>query len=103
MVDTAALAPAIRRANSKALEILLQGDPVLIDVLPAKELIPELKEHTILHAGPPIEWDRMCGPMRGAVAGVAVFEGWARDLDEAGVQASKGCFEFHPNLSLIHI
>ena len=56
MVDTAALAPAIRRANSKALEILLQGDPVLIDVVPAKDLIPELKEHTILHAGPPIEW-----------------------------------------------
>jgi len=97
MVDTAALAPAIRWANSKALEILLQGDPVLIDVVPAKDLIPELKEHTILHAGPPIEWDRMCGPMRGAVAGVAVFEGWARDLDEAGVQASKGCFDFHPN------
>ena len=59
MVDTAALAPAIRWANSKALEILLQGDPVLIDVVPAKDLIPELKEHTILHAGPPIEWDRM--------------------------------------------
>lgn len=55
MVDTAALAPAIRWANSKALEILLQGDPVLIDVLPANDLIPELKEHTILHAGPPIE------------------------------------------------
>ena len=40
MVDTAALAPAIRWANSKALEILLQGDPVLIDVLPANDLIP---------------------------------------------------------------
>ena len=96
-MDSTSLAGAIRSANSKALEILLQGDPVLIDVLPARDLIPELKEHTILHAGPPIEWDRMCGPMRGAVAGVAVFEGWAGDLDEAGVQASKGCFDFHPN------
>ena len=34
----------------------------------------------ILHAGPPIDWERMCGPMRGAVAGAIVFEGWASDL-----------------------
>ncbi|HIP04435.1 MAG TPA: DUF1116 domain-containing protein, partial [Gammaproteobacteria bacterium] len=91
------LASAIRSANSKALEVLLQGDPVLVDVLPAENLIPELRERKILHAGPPIEWDRMCGPMRGAIAGVVVFEGWAGDLDDAADQASKGCFDFHPN------
>ena len=51
----------------------------------------------ILHAGPPIGWDRMCGPMRGAVAGIAVFEGWAGDLSEAEAMARDGAFEFHPN------
>ena len=80
MMDSMSLASAIRSANSKALEVLLQGDPVLVDVLPAENLIPELRERKILHAGPPIEWDRMCGPMRGAIAGVVVFEGWAGDL-----------------------
>jgi hypothetical protein len=39
----------------------------------------------------------MCGPLRGAVAGIAVFEGWANDLDEAAVMAASGAFEFHPN------
>ena len=51
----------------------------------------------ILHAGPPIDWDRMCGPMRGAVAGIAVFEGWAEDLSEAENIAESGSFKFRPN------
>ena len=54
---------------------MLSGDPVLVDVIPAAEAIPELKDHMILHAGPPIGWKHMCGPMRGAVTGIAVFEG----------------------------
>jgi len=51
----------------------------------------------ILHAGPPITWDRMCGPMRGAICGIAVFEGWARDLAEAEAVAAGGKYAFHPN------
>src|SRR5262245_25279170 len=51
----------------------------------------------ILHAGPPIGWDRMCGPMRGAVTGIAVFEGWASDLADAEKKAASGAFTFAPN------
>ena len=54
------------RANNEALERMISADPVLVDVIPAAEAIPELKDRMILHAGPPIGWDRMCGPMRGA-------------------------------------
>ena len=50
-----------------------------------------------LHAGPPIEWSRMCGPMRGAIAGIAVFEGWAGTLEEATRLAANGTYQFHPN------
>jgi hypothetical protein len=39
----------------------------------------------------------MCGPMRGAVMGIAVFEGWAKDLDDAASKAAAGSFSFHPN------
>src|SRR4051812_20453479 len=39
----------------------------------------------------------MCGPMRGAVMGIAVFEGWAKDLDDAASIAAAGSFTFHPN------
>jgi hypothetical protein len=88
---------AIDQANQEALRRILAGDPVLLDVVPASEAIPDLADRMILHAGPPIGWDRMCGPMRGAVMGIAVFEGWAKDLDDAAQQAAGGAFAFHPN------
>ncbi len=87
----------IEQANQEALRRMLAADPVLVDVIPAAEAIPALRKNTILHAGPPIAWDRMCGPMRGAVAGIAVFEGWASDLDRAAEMAASGAFAFHPN------
>jgi len=89
---------SIEFANQHAVDIMLAGDPVLIDVVSAVEAIPELaNDKLILHAGPPIEWDRMCGPMKGAIAGIAVFEGWAQDLDEAMSKAAAGEFNFQPN------
>jgi hypothetical protein len=87
----------IDKANDEALRRMLGGDPVLVDVIPASEAIPRLSERMILHAGPPIEWARMCGPMRGAIAGIAVFEGWAPDLATAAKMASADGFAFHPN------
>ncbi len=87
----------IETANAEALNRLLTGDPVLVDVIPAHEAIPTLEESMILHAGPPIEWERMCGPMRGAIQGIAVLEGWAGDLADAEAKAAAGDFEFHPN------
>lgn len=45
---------------------------------------------TILHAGPPITWEKMCGAMKGAVTGALVFEGLAKDLDEAAELAASG-------------
>ena len=87
----------IETANAETLTRLLTGDPVLIDVIPAHEAIPNLEPGMILHAGPPIEWDRMCGPMRGAIQGIAVFEGWASDLADADAKAAAGEFTFSPN------
>lgn len=87
----------IEDANKEALRRILEGDPVLIDVVPAGQVIPALGERVLLHAGPPIEWERMCGPMRGAIAGAIVFEGWAADLEEATALAACGEIAFHPN------
>ncbi len=87
----------IETANRQAMKRLLSGDPVLVDVIPAAEAIAGLKDHMILHAGPPIDWDNMCGPMRGAVTGIAVFEGWAPDLRTAAEMAAAGAFDFRPN------
>ena len=87
----------IREANSVAVKRILEAEPVLVDVVRATEAIPDLEEGMILHAGPPIDWDCMCGPMRGAVAGIAVFEGWAKNLSEAEHLAESGAFKLRPN------
>lgn len=87
----------IETANKTALERMFAAEPVLIDVMPARQAIQDLREHMILHAGPPIGWERMCGPMRGAVAGIIVFEGWAADLDRAEKLAASAGVALHPN------
>ena len=86
------------KANGEALRRILAAEPVLTDVRRAGELIPQLDAgRLILHAGPPISWDRMCGPLRGAICGAAVFEGWAPDLAAAEKLAASGALEFAPN------
>ena len=55
----------IEQANEEAIRRMLAADPVLVDVIPASDAIPDLGDRMILHAGPPIEWARMCGPHAG--------------------------------------
>ena len=89
---------AVDAANRAALEKILAAEPVLADVRRAGELIPELDAgRLMLHAGPPIEWARMCGPLKGAVCGAIVFEGWAPDLAAAEALAAGGGVRFAPN------
>lgn len=87
----------IASANAEVFGRLLRADPVLVDVCPAGEVIPSLTDRAVLHAGPPLSWARMCGPMKGAIAGAAVFEGWASTLDEASQMAERGEFKLAPN------
>jgi Protein of unknown function (DUF1116) len=89
---------AVEAANQAAVARLLAAEPVLIDVVLAAEAIPRLAEgQIILHAGPPVAWDRMCGPMQGAICGAIVFEGWAPDLGAAAKLAAAGAVELYPN------
>jgi hypothetical protein len=88
---------AIEQANRETLDRMLEGEPVLVDVVPAVEAIPALRDRMLLHAGPPISWERMCGPLRGAIAGAIVFEGWAGDLEAAAAMAERGAIAFEPN------
>ncbi|MCX7962771.1 MAG: DUF1116 domain-containing protein [Burkholderiales bacterium] len=87
----------IARANAEALRRMFAAVPVLVDVVPAAQAIPALRRRVVLHAGPPIDWARMCGPLRGAIAGAIVFEGWAPDLRAAARLAASGAIEFQPN------
>ena len=93
----AGMTERVEAANAVAIERMLAADPVLVDVRPAGEVVAGLEDRMILHAGPPIEWTRMCGPMRGAVAGAIVLEGWAPTLEAAGELAASGEIRFAPN------
>ncbi|MGC9144606.1 MAG: DUF1116 domain-containing protein [Nitrososphaeria archaeon] len=69
-------------ANKKAIEAFTSADPVLVDIKLAKEVIPGINSRTFGHAGPPVSWERMSGPLRGAVIGAAIYEGLAKDEKE---------------------
>ncbi len=82
--DLAALALDRRRnaANRVAVERILAAGSHLVDVRPAREVIG-LADRTLLHSGPPLTWEPASGPMRGALIGACLFEGWASDVEEA--------------------
>ncbi len=89
-------AAQIEVANVKVMDIILRGMPQLVGLARAIDVIPGMKPNLILHAGPPIAWERMCGPMRGAVIGGLIYEGKATTPDEAEGLAASGEIEYAP-------
>ena len=87
----------IEQANQKAADVMIQGDPVLVDIAPAGEVIPGLKDKMILHSGPPIAWDQVCGAQRGALIGQVLFEGWTDSIEKAEALLEKGDIRLEPN------
>jgi hypothetical protein len=85
----------IDRANAEALRRLVEGVPVLVDCRPAREAL-ELPDRTVLHAGPPIGWERMCEPMRAAVLCAIRYEGWAANDDAAARLVAGGHVRLEP-------
>ncbi|WP_238935340.1 DUF1116 domain-containing protein [Vibrio diabolicus] len=88
--------PAITEANQKSIEKFMEAAPFLVNYQLAKDVIPGMTDKTILHAGPPITWDRMCGPMKGAVMGALMFEGLADSTESAEKLAASGEITFSP-------
>jgi len=86
----------VRSANQTVMTRLLEARPTLVDVRPAGKAIPVPGDRTILHAGPPIEWERMCGPVKGAVIGAILFEGWATSVEAARRLCDTGAITFAP-------
>ncbi len=86
----------IEAANEVVVRRILEAHPVLVGVGRALDVIPGMRRDLILHAGPPVSWDRMCGPLRGAVIGALLYEGLARDEGEAVELAASGAVRFEP-------
>lgn len=86
----------IKAANQKVIDIIQNGKPVLLGLDIARKVIPGMHEDLILHAGPPITWDRMCGPMKGAIMGALLYEGRATTPEEAEELAKSGKIKYAP-------
>ncbi len=89
-------ARAVDAANARALARLLASRPHLVAVAVARDVIPGMADDLFLHAGPPVTWERMCGPLRGAVVGGLLYEGRASTAEEAARLAAAGAVRFDP-------
>ncbi len=87
---------SIDEANEAVTAKIVKSQPFLVDVVPGKTVIPELKEHVLLHAGPPIAFQDMTGPMQGSCIGAILLEKWAPDEEAARKMLEEGRITFIP-------
>jgi len=86
----------ITAANAEACKRIIQSRPMWEDIaMRADGVWPEMKgTRLLLHAGPPVAWDAMCGPMHGAMVGAVLYEGWAKTPEQAQKMLARGDIEF---------
>lgn len=84
----------IEEANNKVIDIINNTDPYWIGMKPAKECVPGVEDGMIMHSGPDIPWERMCATQQqGGINGV-MYEGYAKDEDEARKMLESGEIKF---------
>ncbi len=86
----------VEAANLKAVERMMDSEPMWVDIAPASKKMG-LKGKTLLHAGPPVTWEKASGPMKGAIIGAAIYEGWADTEKKAARLAEEGELKLEPN------
>ncbi len=86
----------IDQANADATERMIEARAVLVGLEKARDVIPGMRDNLLLHAGPPITWDRASGPLRGAITGALIFEGKAHDEAEAQALVESGTIDLEP-------
>jgi hypothetical protein len=86
----------IEQANQIAVERMMTARPQLTTLATARDVIPGMRDNLLLHAGPPITWERASGPMRGAIVGALIFEGLAADWASAEHLAKSGQIDLEP-------
>jgi hypothetical protein len=86
----------IEVANAEAVRRLNEARPWLVDVQPARDVIPGMGERMILHSGPPITWQRMCGAQRGSVIALCLVEGWASSVEQVEAMLAEGEVSLEP-------
>jgi hypothetical protein len=86
----------IEKANAEATNRMMESRPVLVGLGKARDVIPGMRDNLLLHAGPPITWERASGPLRGAITGALILEGKASNEAEAQALVESGQVELEP-------
>jgi hypothetical protein len=89
-------AARIEKANKAALARILEAQPALVGMGLALDVIPGMRKDLILHAGPPVKWADMCGPMRGGIMAALMYEKLAKTPEEAEALAASGKIKYEP-------
>ncbi len=86
----------IDKANEEATQKMIEARAMLTELGKAINVIPGMRDNLLLHAGPPITWERASGPMRGAITGALIFEGKAKCEADAKALIESGEIELEP-------
>jgi hypothetical protein len=86
----------IEKANTEAAARMIEARPMLVSMAKARDVIPGMRDNLLLHAGPPITWERASGPMRGAIIGALIFEGLAKNESDARALMEAGKIDLDP-------
>lgn len=86
----------IQKANTYVVERFMEARPIVTTMKKAIEVIPGMHENMLLHAGPPTTYKTMSGPVRGGMIGALIFEGKAKNPEEAEKLLASGKIEFAP-------
>lgn len=86
----------INEANEETVKRISSSEVKLLGIKLAKDVVPNLGERMILHAGPWIKYENMAGPVKGAIVGAILYEGWAKTKEEAEQLAASGKIAFEP-------
>lgn len=86
----------IEKANAEATDRMMEARPVVVGMAKAIDVVPGMRDNLLMHAGPPITWERASGPMKGAITGALIFEGKAKDMDEAQKMVESGEIDLEP-------
>lgn len=81
--ETTTTSESISAANAESFARLNDADPWVVDVKPAREVIPGYRDNLILTSGAPMEWEEYVGGQRDALIGGAQFEGLASNREDA--------------------
>lgn len=86
----------LEAANAEVVRRLDESVPLLVDVAPARDVVPGLPDRTLLHCGPEIDWPNVCDPLRRSLRAATVSEGWAETVDEADALLAGGSVKLAP-------